>query len=93
MRLYQKRYQPLVKLAGTKISKNPQQWGAEVLKALASQHPYVDESDVDIKVNYMDPEEKRAFGVVIVAGRAPTRSTQAHIRSPCLRARGSGRDW
>ena len=70
MRLYQKRYQPLVKLAGTKISKNPQQWGAEVLKALASQHPYVDESDVDIKVNYMDPEEKRAFGVVIVAGRA-----------------------
>lgn len=69
MELFRPKYRPMEKTAGTKISQNPQQWPAEVQKALASQHPYIDDQEVDLKMNYLDPEEKRAFGAVIVHGK------------------------
>lgn len=59
----------LTKQAGTKISQSPKNWGHEALKALVDQHAYIDASQVRNKLQHIDPEEKRAFGVLIVDNR------------------------
>lgn len=58
------------KTAGQKISKSPSQWSIEVIKALVSNHPYVDNENVEVKFEDIDPEEKSAKGVVILHGEA-----------------------
>ena len=54
------------KTAGIKISKSPKQWAMEVIKALKSEHPYIDGKEAKIKFEDIDPEEKSARGAIII---------------------------
>ncbi len=60
----------LEKTAGTNIPSDQKLWPAEVLKALVSEHPYVDTSDVKITFTRIEPETKTTMGKIIIAKSA-----------------------
>lgn len=60
----------LEKLAGTNVPKDKKQWPAEVLKALVSQHPYIDTSQVKINFTRLEPDSETAAGKVVIQNAA-----------------------
>jgi hypothetical protein len=67
MKLYEKvDIRILEKTAGVTIPSNPTQWPTEVTKSLKSQHPYISLTRTETKFDIIEPQEKRASGVVIV---------------------------
>lgn len=69
MKLYTIKRQTILKTAGTRIPDNPRQWPTEVMKALKNQHSYINLSRVSTKFDRIEPDEKRASGVVILDGK------------------------
>jgi len=55
----------ITKLAGTAVSKNQKQWPAEVLKAVVSQHPYIDTRNIKMEFTHHDAEQKLTIGKLI----------------------------
>lgn len=60
------RTQTMEKVAGTPLPDDYKQWRSEVLKALVSQHSYIDPAQTKIVFQDVDPEEHTAWGYVIV---------------------------
>ncbi len=54
----------LRKTAGASIGEDPTRWGAEVLKSVASSHPYVELSSANVKFTQSDPTKGSASGWV-----------------------------
>jgi len=57
------------KVAGTPLPDDYKQWRSEVLKALVSQHSYIDPSQTKIVFQDVDPEEHTAWGFIIIGDK------------------------
>lgn len=66
MELYKLKFDPMQKSAATTVPSDPGLWPAEVLRAVVSEHPYVDTSQIKIRFSQLEPESKIASGNVLV---------------------------
>lgn len=59
----------LTKVAGRRISPNPQQWSADIIKALRQDHPYADLAGASPEFHDADPDSGTAHGTVALSPR------------------------
>jgi hypothetical protein len=57
------------KLAGVTVPSDPKAWPTEVLKALVSQHPYIDTSNVKVNFENIEPDSNTSNGKIVVANK------------------------
>lgn len=81
--------QPMMKLAGRKISSNPKEWSTEILKAAVQEHPYINLDGVEVQITDYSPEDQRAHGYIGISPQAgvlftvrPNAMTQAPELDP-----------
>lgn len=68
--MYKLKFKPMEKTAGTKVPSDPKMWPAEILKALVTNHPYVDTSQIKVRFHQLEPESDIAAGIITVANKA-----------------------
>lgn len=58
-----------VKVAGYKLPSNPRFWQSEIIRYLASQHPYLQLADSEIDIRRMDAAKGAAVGSVVLGSQ------------------------
>lgn len=60
----------LTKVAGRRISPNPQQWGADIIKSMRQDHPYADLAGASVEFRDADPDSGTAYGTIALSPNA-----------------------
>ncbi len=68
--MYKIKRKVITKTAGTSVPNDQKMWPAEVLKALVSQHNYIDTSQIKIVFTRVEPESKTSSGKIIIQNSA-----------------------
>jgi hypothetical protein len=54
------------------LSPNPATWQSEIMEELLTEHPYLNDYNIELKVEQVQPENGALYGTVIINPRSPT---------------------